>query len=164
MAEQQDSIHICKGEITQRRKARSSRKRKSGRMNQLNKARAAKRTKNINGFTDIHQEEKLQHNERHILSSEQNEENTDLATPTVDPSSTVQSRSTEKLLKNLDSSFLDENMEHEFGFHFFDIQLLSFAIAKPAVCRQQNPNYNTQNPKISPGLIFWGLYSGRYLG
>ena len=63
MAEQQDSIHICKGEITQRRKARSSRKGKSGRMNQLNKARAAKHTKNINGFTDIHQEEKLQHND-----------------------------------------------------------------------------------------------------
>ena len=83
----------------------------------------------------------------------------------------MQSRSTEKLLKNLDGSFLDENIEHEFGFHFFDIQLLSFAIAKSAVCGQQNPNYNTQNPKYKPwayilgpifGKIFRLFYRGPY--
>ena len=66
MAEQMDSVLICIGETTQRRKTRSSRKRKSERMNQVNKARAAKGTKNIHGYIDIHQEEGLQHNEQHI--------------------------------------------------------------------------------------------------
>ena len=66
MAEQMDSVLIWIGETTQRRKTRSSRKRTSEQMNQLNKARAAKGTKKIHGYTDIHQEEGLQHNEQHI--------------------------------------------------------------------------------------------------
>ena len=127
-------------ESSRAKKARSTKKRKSRRSSQLDKARAVKHAKNDVEVVILgHQQQLVEEPEEEDASSliEQLDAVDDAVDGAVDDDPIpMQSRSALKLMPALDNSSLEESTGELEGFNLVDFELLANAISQAAVCKQ----------------------------
>ncbi len=122
----------------QKKRARATRKQKSGRIDRLTKARAAKLAKNDaetpetgrHQFVEVEEDDDIRRTAP--ILAEQPTSKDDSQDELVQ----MQSRSAMKLLPTLNTCIPEENTKELAGFNFIDVQLLANAISRAAVCKE----------------------------